>query len=470
MYEQYYHLSGMPFQLTPDTRYFFGSKGHSRAISHLIYGLSQGEGFIVITGEVGAGKTTLVRNGCGRKIGGGHLHRRGPASVNTQVSNSDLFTSAPWRASAFGLPYDQPRPSAIAADAGWRAFLRDHADRQGKRRCLLVVDEAQNLLARKRWRNCACCRIFRPPTNGGAAMQTFLLGQPAIPQDPARRSPDARPIAPARASPPIIWVRWMRPRRSQAICGTPPGHRAGWNGDPAFSPESSFAAIHTLLGRHPAQASIPAVRRACCCMAFPGRAASVYRRPGQGSSGRWSRKNSHVPASEMISTSSFKVMPKATGTPAMGNLPWPVRQRHGSHGRKAVTKIERSRGHEVLDVLKRLGLALPRPIGPAGPSTAPGACSMQAVLKSCSGGLSLTDPQCDDRSMWKTISRSQAFANVDFARQRGPSRECRVEANMDLHPRPSSARAKRQGHLLHAGLAGRTVSRHGRAQHRRRRP
>ena len=60
MYEQYYQLKGVPFQLTPDSRYFFGSKGHSRAISHLIYGLSQGEGFIVVTGEVGAGKTTLV--------------------------------------------------------------------------------------------------------------------------------------------------------------------------------------------------------------------------------------------------------------------------------------------------------------------------------------------------------------------------------------------------------------------------
>ncbi|WP_457833006.1 AAA family ATPase, partial [Staphylococcus aureus] len=50
----------MPFQLTPDARFFFGSRGHDRAISHLIYGLAQREGFIVITGEVGAGKTMLV--------------------------------------------------------------------------------------------------------------------------------------------------------------------------------------------------------------------------------------------------------------------------------------------------------------------------------------------------------------------------------------------------------------------------
>src|SRR3954452_18126664 len=60
MYEKFYNFTGMPFQLTPDSRFFFGSKGHSRAIAHLIYGLSQGEGFIIVTGEVGAGKTTLV--------------------------------------------------------------------------------------------------------------------------------------------------------------------------------------------------------------------------------------------------------------------------------------------------------------------------------------------------------------------------------------------------------------------------
>ena len=62
MYESYYQLRAKPFQLTPDPSYFFGSKGHKRAMSYLEYGLHQGEGFIVVTGEIGAGKTTLVRN------------------------------------------------------------------------------------------------------------------------------------------------------------------------------------------------------------------------------------------------------------------------------------------------------------------------------------------------------------------------------------------------------------------------
>ena len=61
MYEAYYRLKGSPFQLSPDPRFLFSSKGHSRAMAYLVYGANQGEGFIVITGEIGAGKTTLAR-------------------------------------------------------------------------------------------------------------------------------------------------------------------------------------------------------------------------------------------------------------------------------------------------------------------------------------------------------------------------------------------------------------------------
>src|ERR1044071_2403585 len=60
MYLDFYHLSAMPFQLTPDSQFFFESHEHRRAIAHLVYGLAQEEGFIIITGEIGAGKTMLV--------------------------------------------------------------------------------------------------------------------------------------------------------------------------------------------------------------------------------------------------------------------------------------------------------------------------------------------------------------------------------------------------------------------------
>ena len=60
MYDQYYGFSGRPFQLTPDPDFYFESSSHKKAMSYLGYGLNQGEGFIVITGEIGAGKSTLV--------------------------------------------------------------------------------------------------------------------------------------------------------------------------------------------------------------------------------------------------------------------------------------------------------------------------------------------------------------------------------------------------------------------------
>src|SRR5947207_13137061 len=60
MYAEFYNLKAMPFQLTPDSHFFFNSQEHKRAFAHLVYGLAQEEGFIVITGEIGAGKTMLV--------------------------------------------------------------------------------------------------------------------------------------------------------------------------------------------------------------------------------------------------------------------------------------------------------------------------------------------------------------------------------------------------------------------------
>src|SRR5678815_4143346 len=61
MYEAFYGLSSKPFQLNPDPAFYFGSKQHRRAKAYLEYGVSRNDGFIVITGEVGAGKTTVLR-------------------------------------------------------------------------------------------------------------------------------------------------------------------------------------------------------------------------------------------------------------------------------------------------------------------------------------------------------------------------------------------------------------------------
>ena len=66
MYKDFFGLTGKPFQLSPDARFFFPSKEHKRALSFLKYGLGQGDGFIVITGDIGTGKTTLVQTLLGR--------------------------------------------------------------------------------------------------------------------------------------------------------------------------------------------------------------------------------------------------------------------------------------------------------------------------------------------------------------------------------------------------------------------
>ncbi|HEY0116624.1 MAG TPA: hypothetical protein VGB54_12985, partial [Allosphingosinicella sp.] len=60
MFIDHYGLSGPPFQLTPDARFWFDSRTHRKAMAYLGYGLAQEEGFITITGEIGAGKSTLV--------------------------------------------------------------------------------------------------------------------------------------------------------------------------------------------------------------------------------------------------------------------------------------------------------------------------------------------------------------------------------------------------------------------------
>ncbi|MDP3030045.1 MAG: hypothetical protein Q8O04_11255 [Deltaproteobacteria bacterium] len=61
MYERFYYLNEKPFKITPDPRFLFWSEGHKEALAHLRYGVEERKGFVVITGEVGTGKTTLLQ-------------------------------------------------------------------------------------------------------------------------------------------------------------------------------------------------------------------------------------------------------------------------------------------------------------------------------------------------------------------------------------------------------------------------
>jgi putative secretion ATPase (PEP-CTERM system associated) len=165
MYEQFFGFSGRPFQLTPDPQFYFESTSHKKAMSYLGYGLSQGEGFIVITGEVGAGKSTLVA----------HLMERiDPAALTVaQVVTSALDGEELVHvvAQAFGL-YVEGHDKASALGAIER-FLQDEA--RAGRRCLLVVDECQNLelTALEELRMLSNFQLGSHPL-----LQSLLLGQP----------------------------------------------------------------------------------------------------------------------------------------------------------------------------------------------------------------------------------------------------------------------------------------------------
>jgi putative secretion ATPase (PEP-CTERM system associated) len=135
MYTNFYKLQDRPFKLTPDHRFFFDSQPHRKALSYLTYGLHQGEGFVVITGEVGAGKTILVEYLLSKLES---AHFAAGKVVTTQIHADDVLRLA---ALAFGLaPNGADKASLLEM---FRSFLIS-SHRNGVRP-LLIVDEAQNL-------------------------------------------------------------------------------------------------------------------------------------------------------------------------------------------------------------------------------------------------------------------------------------------------------------------------------------
>jgi general secretion pathway protein A len=226
MYTDHYGLSGQPFQLTPDARFWFGSRTHKKAMAYLGYGLAQGEGFIVVTGEVGAGKSTLVAHLMATidraRLNAIHI-------VSTQVEGDDMLRLA---AQGLGVAVGGVEKSRLLEAVEQRL---EEEYRAGKR-TLLIVDEAQSLPV-------SALEELRMLSNfqvgGRALLQIFLLGQPEF----REKLNGAQRLEQLRQR--VIASHHLAPMEADEIEDYLM-HRlrcVGWDGRPTFA-EGAFAAIY----------------------------------------------------------------------------------------------------------------------------------------------------------------------------------------------------------------------------------
>lgn len=164
MYETFYNFTGKPFQLNPDPSFFFQSAGHQRAMAYLRYGLQQGQGFIIVTGDVGTGKTMLVNN-LFKEIEDQNIVAA--KVVSTNVNENDLLRIV---CAEFDLPFEKLSKASLLKQL--ETFFKSCVD-EGKR-VLLVVDEAQNM-PRSSLEELRMLSNF--DYKGAPLVQSFLLGQ-----------------------------------------------------------------------------------------------------------------------------------------------------------------------------------------------------------------------------------------------------------------------------------------------------
>jgi putative secretion ATPase (PEP-CTERM system associated) len=231
MYEDFYHFRARPFQLSPDPRFFFSSKGHRRAMAYLQYGVHQGEGFLVVTGEIGAGKTILART-LVEKFGSPNLLLA--QVVSTQLEADDLLNTV---AAAFDLPEEKNKGQLLRK---LEMFLLGR-HRQGKR-TILLIDEVQNLPQRS-LEELRMLSNFQHKEK--TLLQSFLLGQPEF------RATLQRPE-----------LEQLRQRVTASYHLGPIDHTeieayiehrlkiVGWTGDPSFAPDM-FPVIYRHTGGIP---------------------------------------------------------------------------------------------------------------------------------------------------------------------------------------------------------------------------
>lgn len=232
MYEQFYKLTVKPFALNPDPKFFFGSRGHNEAMSYLRYGQQQGEGIVVITGDMGTGKTLLARNLLVE------LAKENVVAAHLGAAQLDPDEMLHMVAASFGIPHEGKDKAALLRELE-NFFTRKARER---RRLLLIVDNAHSLSARS-------LEELRMLSNfeleGRILLQTYLIGQPALRgtlQSPGMEQLRQRVIAAYHLNP--LGVDEIRGYIEHRL------RLAGWQGIPRLH-ESCFGAIHAITGGVP---------------------------------------------------------------------------------------------------------------------------------------------------------------------------------------------------------------------------
>ena len=233
MYTEFYGFTDRPFQLTPDARFYFDSRTHKKAMAYLGYGLAQGEGFIVVTGDVGAGKTTLVAH-LMATVDRARLNAIN--IVSTQVEGTDMLRLI---AQGLGLATEGAEKAQLLERV--EQALEDEA-RSGKR-TLLIVDEAQNLPL-------SALEELRMLSNyqvgGQALLQIFLLGQPEF-REKLHHSEHLEQLRQR-----VIATHHLDPMEEHEVEPYVLHRltRVGWNARPSFGP-GVFAAVYRHTGGVP---------------------------------------------------------------------------------------------------------------------------------------------------------------------------------------------------------------------------
>lgn len=224
-YTEFFRLKEYPFNLTPDLRFYFRSHSQRRALAYLSFGLSKGEGFVVITGEIGAGKTVFIDYFLS------NLPKNNAVTATIASTQFEADSFLRMVASAFGLRHETADKATVFRSL--EGFLLD-AHRRNVR-ALLIVDEAQGIPISALEELRMLSNIYH---HGRPLLQVFLIGQPEF-----RRKLASNGLEQLRQR--IVAIHHLTPlndveTREYILFRLT---TAGWNGDPTLS-EDCFPLIH----------------------------------------------------------------------------------------------------------------------------------------------------------------------------------------------------------------------------------